>query len=983
MFRLRTLGGISLERDGRPLEGRATQRRRLALLAYLAAADERPVRRDKIVALLWPERDEERGRHSLSQLLSALRRDLGEAAIMAGVDELRLDPAIVRSDVRELRAALKRGDPERAVSIYAGPFLDGFFIDGAPEFDRWVEAERSELAAAMAEALEALATRAATAGDHAVAARWWRRRAALDPLDARVTLSLMEALSAAGDRAAAIRHARVHAELLRAELDAEPDPAVEGFAGQLRLAPPPGGPEPVAVGASATPAVEPAGRSADALGSGLRPRRGSGTRKSSLVLAVAAAGLAVGLVLPRFLSHAPAAPRVAVLGELAGADSVMAMAVREALRAELAGDGGIRLVDEFRIREVLALMQLPPTTRLTPPVVLDVAERHGAQYAITGSVAPLAGGLQLVIQVVPSRARSPVVTVSARPERADQVIAEVGRVARKLRAKLSRLPVDSAARPLPAVTTASLEALEQYALARVALARGDRPAALALGEGALAHDSLFPLAHYLVGDLLWWADEQRHAETHLTRARALADLAPIRERLLVGARYYQLVADRPDSALANYLQLRSAYPNEVLAYEGMAWTLRALGQHRAAAAAADTAYQLDPSAGVPAINNRLYALISVGDTAAALAVTGALAARDPRPYHEARYLTALIRRDWPGALAVLDSTLQGLPADDAARRRDYRRHAPTLALGRLEEARAMIPELARIVPPRQFAVRALILQAIAESAAGDTGGARRLAWEAKAWVDRADLSAAALARLHERVAILGAWLRDHRLVTAEGAALRLLDAGRGLRSYSLALRTVAGARAALEGRPAEAAWHLAASREETFHGRSTSTVALFEADVAMLAGDRGRAAELYRAVERFRIPDPDFETWPVLSALATRRLAGLDRSNRATGGSQAGRAADALPYRLGAGGMVGRGSPPGSKARRCKGVHSGCSFSWERDLPSLRSVNAQGMAFGFQPVASRSRGLHAASPPGGVRRLHRAGGAAGPAAGLL
>lgn len=206
----------------------------------------------------------------------------------------------------------------------------------------------------------------------------------------------------------------------------------------------------------------------------------------------------------------------------------------------------------------------------------------------------------------------------------------------------------------------------------------------------------------------------------------------------------------------------------------------------------------------------------------------------------------------------------------------------------------MIPDLARIVPPRQFLVRALILQAIAESAAGDTVGARQLAWHAKAWVDRADLSAAALARLHERLAILGAWVRDHRLVTAVGDALLRLDAGRGLRSFSIALRTVAGVRAALEGRPAEAARHLAASREETFHGRSASTVALFEADVAVLAGDRARAAERYRAVEQFRIPDPDFETWPVLSALATRRLAALERSSRPASGSRAGRGADAL-----------------------------------------------------------------------------------------
>lgn len=239
-------------------------------------------------------------------------------------------------------------------------------------------------------------------------------------------------------------------------------------------------------------------------------------------------------------------------------------------------------------------------------------------------------------------------------------------------------------------------------------------------------------------------------------------------------------------------------------------------------------------------------------------------------------------------------------------------------------ARAMIRDLARIVPPRQFVVRALILQAVAESAAGDTAGARQLASDAKAWVDRADLSAAALARLHERLAILGAWVRDHRLVTAVGEALRRLDAGRGLRSFRIALQAVAGARAALDGRPAEAARHLAASREETFHGRSASTVALFEADVAMLAGDRARA------MEQFRIPDPDFETWPVLSALATRRLAALERSSRPASGSREGRGADAPPYHLGAGGSARQGAAgfAGRPATRLPRAAAGPDRPW-------------------------------------------------------
>jgi len=73
MFRLRTLGGLTLERDGAPYSGPATQRRRLALLALLAAADS-AVSRDRLMAHLWPEADPERARHSLDDALSALRR---------------------------------------------------------------------------------------------------------------------------------------------------------------------------------------------------------------------------------------------------------------------------------------------------------------------------------------------------------------------------------------------------------------------------------------------------------------------------------------------------------------------------------------------------------------------------------------------------------------------------------------------------------------------------------------------------------------------------------------------------------------------------------------------------------------------------------------------------------------------------------------------------------------------------------------------
>src|SRR6185503_15476783 len=57
---LRVLGGLALIGPDGPIGGRAGQRRRLALLAILAHARGRPVSRDKLIALLWPETDTER-----------------------------------------------------------------------------------------------------------------------------------------------------------------------------------------------------------------------------------------------------------------------------------------------------------------------------------------------------------------------------------------------------------------------------------------------------------------------------------------------------------------------------------------------------------------------------------------------------------------------------------------------------------------------------------------------------------------------------------------------------------------------------------------------------------------------------------------------------------------------------------------------------------------------------------------------------------
>src|SRR5205085_9394623 len=141
------------------------------------------------LAYLWPASNTERARHTLSQLLYALRRDLDADAVVADAgDILRLNRDAIWSDVAEFEDALDRHEAQRGLALYRGAFLDGWFIGDAPEFERWVEHERGRLAQRAMLALRGLADVATARADHDAATRWWRQLVTMDPLATRPTL---------------------------------------------------------------------------------------------------------------------------------------------------------------------------------------------------------------------------------------------------------------------------------------------------------------------------------------------------------------------------------------------------------------------------------------------------------------------------------------------------------------------------------------------------------------------------------------------------------------------------------------------------------------------------------------------------------------------------------------------------------------------------------------------------------------------------
>jgi adenylate cyclase len=250
MMRLLTLGGLSVDGGKKSRQGAASQRKPLALLALLGAAGRRGLSRDKLVAYLWPDSPADHALHSLTQLLYSLRRDLAAESLFLGTTDLSLNPELLAVDLAEFTSGLEVGDFARAVRVYGGPFLDGFFLSGAPEFERWAEGERARLAQRHQGALESLAEAARRRGDLATAAEWWRQLAQAQPLNARIAVGCMEAMGEAGDRAGALRFAQAYEASLRAELGTEPDPGVVAAVDRLRNPPPQ-----ASVAAPAKPAI--------------------------------------------------------------------------------------------------------------------------------------------------------------------------------------------------------------------------------------------------------------------------------------------------------------------------------------------------------------------------------------------------------------------------------------------------------------------------------------------------------------------------------------------------------------------------------------------------------------------------------------------------------------------------------------------------------------------------------------------------------
>lgn len=467
MIELRTLGSLDLRgADGFELRPVLQQPKRLALLAYLAVAHPpRFYRRDTLLAMFWPELDGEHARAALRRALYFLRRSLGDGVILGrGDEEVGLSAQELSCDAALFQRAIAEERPGDALALYRGALLDGVYVGGAPEFERWLDETRAVLHAQAASAAWTVADRAEERGDARGAVEAARRAAALAPYDEAVHRRLLSLVDRVGDRAGALRAHDEFVRRLRVDYELEPSAETLALVAAIKQRRPAAGQDQRAAPRE-TPSPSASPNESDTI--------------------------------------APARSVIAVLPFVVRGNreyTYLAEGLVDLLSTTLDGAGEVRTVDPRALLGHIAREHEQRGTdrmHFDPAQACAIAERFGAGSFVLGSVIEAGGRLRICATLYDATTRGTpaIVAVEVAGSGESGVFDLVDEIARRLLAGQSADPGARLSR-LAALTTESLPALKAYLRGEGEFRAGRYLQALDAFQSAANEDPSFALAYY-------------------------------------------------------------------------------------------------------------------------------------------------------------------------------------------------------------------------------------------------------------------------------------------------------------------------------------------------------------------------------------------------------------------------------------------------------------------------------------------------------
>jgi len=241
------LGDLQVVLGGRPVSRWVSGRGR-AVFEYLVVHRHTRVRRERLMAVFWPDASPDAARNSLNVAIHGLRQSLRAAAgeqpvvvhsdgsylIEPGLD-LWVDVEVFEELVKSARQHLASDDPaaaqadfHTAIGLYQGDFL------ADDPYEGWAEVTREHLRLAYLDCLDQLGRLRFDAGDYSGCADACRRLLACDNCREDTLRLLMRCHSRLGQPQLALRQYHSCVATLRAELHLPPAPATTALAASIR-----------------------------------------------------------------------------------------------------------------------------------------------------------------------------------------------------------------------------------------------------------------------------------------------------------------------------------------------------------------------------------------------------------------------------------------------------------------------------------------------------------------------------------------------------------------------------------------------------------------------------------------------------------------------------------------------------------------------------------------------------------------------------
>lgn len=183
---------------------RFRSQRTMALLGYLAA-EGRPVARDALATLMWPDEDLSTGKANLRRELHNLGKILPDCWQTDRQTVCFVPGDAVRVDVYQLLQLEEEEQWPETAELVRGDFLEGVSLDDNLEFETWLMGERERWRQRAERVLSKAAAEQADAGDDAGALRFARRLLQLMPWHEQTHRKAMILLARQGRRGAALR----------------------------------------------------------------------------------------------------------------------------------------------------------------------------------------------------------------------------------------------------------------------------------------------------------------------------------------------------------------------------------------------------------------------------------------------------------------------------------------------------------------------------------------------------------------------------------------------------------------------------------------------------------------------------------------------------------------------------------------------------------------------------------------------------------